>query len=211
VSTYANVIGRPRPVNLLPAQGKLADYQAVLDQAVSERQNNERLPRWIVLAMLIVLAAGLISRFPARSLAWTFGGALVSGLLVHLRIRVLDGHAYSLGWVTGQMDLILYIAQTTLIGMAVGWLVMMFGLNGFRQGRLNAALKSIGLTLAVVVLLALPVGWSAAYNGPVTTWTLPDATSYFLGFLVLVQICVSAAGGLLLTGLGALLSRGTSG
>ena len=145
----------------------------------------------------------MVSRLKLRPLAWSFGAALIPIAVFHLRYAVLDAHAYSLSWVPGQMDLILYIAITTAIGWLPGWLVAMFGQTAFRQGQNkdSAAVTSMGYSLAVLTLLALPVAVSYALNSFTTGWTLPEFLSYFIALLSLIQALVAAVLGLLFTGL----------
>ncbi len=209
VNAYTQAIGQAVPASELPTDQQVSSFQAVLERAVTARQDAERLPRWLLLAACLLLAAIASSRFPRRTWVWVYAGALVSVALVHLRIRVLDGHAYSLAWVPGQIELVIYIASTTAAASLAGWLVTMLGLKAFRQGSLTAWQLSIAYLTAVSVLLIIPVGLSFAINGPVTTWTLPDLTTYFLAFVCLVQASVSALTGLLLAGLAALTARFT--
>ncbi|MDO8941642.1 MAG: hypothetical protein Q7U75_00585, partial [Desulfobacterales bacterium] len=201
--------GQAVPAGQLPADNRVSSFQAILDRAVNARQASERLPRWLILAVCLLLAGFASSRFSRRTLVWVYAGALVSIGLVHLRIRVLDGHAYSLAWVTGQIELVLYIASTTAAACLIGWLVAMLGLKAFRQGSAAAGQLSLGYLTAVSLVLIIPVGVSFAMNGAVTTWTLPDLNTYFLAFICLVQASVSALTGLLLAGLAALIARFT--
>ncbi len=204
---YTNMISRPIAPAELPQGADVAVYQKMLEAAISERLYLERVPRWLTFGFLVLLGIGLVSRLKLRPLAWSFGPALISIAVFHFRYAVLDGHAYSLSWVPGQMELILYIALTTAIGWLPAWLVAMFGQSAFRQNRLSAAQTSLGFSLAMLVLVALPVAVSYSLNGFTTGWTLPDIPSYFIALLSLIQALVSAVLGLLLTGLTAVLGR----
>jgi hypothetical protein len=207
VLAYTEAIGRPVVEDGLPKSGTLSAYQQFILTARNDRLYVEQLPRWVTIGFILLLVVGLYSRANPRFLAWTFGGALLSIAIFHLRYALLDGHAYSISWVPGQMELILYIAITTAVGVIVGWLVTMFGLGAFRQNRSTAVTATVGYLLAIFTWMFLPLGAGYAINGFVTTWALPNFLPYFISLLTLIEALASAVFGLLLIGLSALLAR----
>ena len=210
LEAYTQAIDRPIPPDEIPQEASLADYQGLLQSTVGTRLYLERGARWATVGFLLLLVVGIITRIKPRVLAWTFGGAALAIALFHLRYAVIDGHPYSLSWVTGQMDLILYVAVTAGISLMVGWLVAMFGLHAFRTPPKEGMISTLGVLVAVFLLLSLPYGVSYALNGLTITWVLPDFLSYFTAFLALLQMLITAVVGLALVGITGIISRITS-
>jgi len=206
---YTLAIGRPLTASQLPQGADVASYQAVLDKEVAGRLYLERVPRGLGVALVMLLLIGLVTRSRPRGLPWILGGALLSLGLFHLRYAVLDGHVYSLSWVPSQMELVLYLAQTSAIAITGGWLLTVLGTGALRRGRAAAAGTTLSYLLVVFGLLAIPFGVSFTLNGLLPVWTLPELTSFYLGFLSLLQAMFSAVVGVLLAGLAALLARPT--
>jgi len=58
----------------------------------------------------------------------------------------------------------------------------------------------------VLILLLVPLAFSALY-GPLVTWFLPDLGMHYLALISLLEILMTAAMGVLLAGVGALVAR----
>jgi len=210
LETYTLAIGRPIAAADIPHDAGVAAYQDLLQSAVDTRLYLERGSRWAAVGFLLLLVVGIITRIKRRVLAWTFGGAALSIALFHLRYAVIDGHPYSLSWIPGQTELILYVAVTAGLSVAVGWLVAMLGMRGFQGSPKEGVSSALGYLVAIFLLLALPFGVSFALNGLTITWTLPDFLSYFIAFLTLLQMLITAVIGLVLVGLTWIIVRVTS-
>lgn len=205
-AAYFEAIGQQIP---LPAPGEVSGteivgaYQAALQQARQARVNRERLPR-LLLALAGVSAPLLyLLRRSRRALAWLLGAAAVYALLFNLRYTLLDGRTYSLSSVASADDLILYTAAASGLALLAAWLVYAAGTHFLERDPLQAGLAALDLVFASIWLLSLPVWWSVFLNGALITWTLPEFSSMFLGFLSLVQILMLAVLGMLLAGLSA--------
>ena len=207
LEAYTQAINRPIPPDEIPQEASLADYQGLLQSTVETRLYLERGSRWATAGFLLLLVVGIITRIKPRVLAWTFGGAALAIILFHLRYALIDGHPYSLSWVTGQMDLIFYVAVTAGVSLVVGWLIAMFGLHAFRAPPKKGMISTLGIIVAVFLLLALPYGVSYALNGLTITWILPDFLSYFIGFLSLLQVLITAVVGSVLVGITGIISQ----
>lgn len=207
LEAYTQAINRPLSPSEMPTGTLVADFQARLHSVVEERLYLERGSRWAAVGFAALLVVGVITRFRRRALGWSFGGAALSLVLFHLRYAVLDGHPYSLSWVTGQNDLLVYVALTAAISSFIGWLAAMLGQGAFKQAPTSAMLTSLGFVLALLTLLALPFGVSFALNGLTITWILPEFLSYFIAFLTLLQALFSSLAGLLLLAVAALIAR----
>lgn len=204
---YTQAIGRPIPPAEIPQEASVAAYQDLLQSAVDSRLYLERGSRWAAVGFLLLLVVGIITRIKPRVLAWNFGAAALAIGLFHLRYALIDGHPYSLSWVPGQMDLILYVAITAGFSLVVGWLVAMLGLRGFRLPPRDGVISALGYIMAVFLLLALPVSISYALNGLTITWVLPDFLSYFIAFLSLLMVLITAVVGLVLAGITGIITR----
>ncbi len=205
VDLYQTAIGRRVAVE--PGQDPVAAHQVAMEAARTARLNAERLPRVILALVLILISAVVMFRQRGRDLAWLLGGAVLYQVLFNFRYAVLDRLTYSLSSVVSANELILYCAITALIALAVSWLVSSLGLGVFRRQPRQAGEFALGLTFVTIYLLSLPVLWGFALNGVLVTWTLPDMGSLFLAFVVLIQILLVAALGLVLAGLAGLIAR----
>jgi hypothetical protein len=196
-----------RQVAVEPGGDTVTAHQAALEAARSARLQGERLPRAILALVAALIPAVLIFRKWGRDLAWLLGSAGLYLLLFNLRYAVLEGRTYSLSSVVSADDLLQLCAVTALLALIVAWLVSAFGLKVFRRGPRRATEVVLSLTLIINYLLSLPTLWNYLLNGVRITWTLPDMGSMFLAFISLIQILIVAAGGLVLAGLTALISR----
>jgi hypothetical protein len=181
-------------------------YQAALEAARTARLRSERLPRLLLALVVALMPAAVLFLKRGRDVAWLLAGAVLYVLLFNLRYAVLDGRTYSLSSVLSAGELILYCVMTALLALVISWLVSSLGVGAFRRGPRRATGWALALTLVTIYLLSLPVLWHFLFNGALVTWTLPDMLSMFLGFLSLIQILVVAVGGLVLTGLTALIA-----
>jgi hypothetical protein len=93
--------------------------------------------------------------------------------------------------------------MTAIISLAIPWWILFTYLGVFKMTPRRAAEITFELTFAVLLLLALPIGWNFAWNGALISWTLPNMQSMFLGFISILQALVIAAGGIALSGISA--------
>ncbi len=175
-------------------------------EARSARLAGERLPRLLLALVVLLIPAAILVWKRSRLVAWLLGGAVLYVMVFNLRYAILSGRTYTLSSVASPNDLIVYSAVTAAIALVVSWLVVMLGLKALRGGVRTAAETSLGLTLVVIFLLALPVAVSYVLNGPVVGWTLPEFNSMFLAFISLIQGLMVSVLGILLAGVSALLA-----
>ncbi len=123
--------------------------------------------------------------------------------LFFLRYLALDRNTFGLSWIPGLTEFVIYIAVTTGVALLAGWLVSMFGLRAWRGTPRQAAGSALAFVWFVLYLLALPILLSFAVNGVTFTWTLPEFTLQYLGFLAIVQALFVSALGLMLVGVSA--------
>ena len=175
-------------------------------ESVRVGRAGERLPRLLLALVVLLIPAAILVWKRSRLVAWLLGGAVLYVMVFNLRYAILSGRTYTLSSVASPNDLIVYSAVTAAIALVVSWLVVMLGLKALRGGVRTAAETSLGLTLVVIFLLALPVAVSYVLNGPVVGWTLPEFNSMFLAFISLIQGLMVSVLGILLAGVSALLA-----
>ena len=207
VATYTKAIDHALAGDQMPQGSAVPVYQQALEQTVNDRLYLERVPRWLTAGFVLLLIVGLLSRLKRRTLAWVYGGALLSQVIFHAIYSLIEGHPYSMSWVPGIFGLIMDIGLLTAISLTAGWLLTLSGLGAFHQSRSAAVQISLGYLLAVFSLLLLPIGVHYAKNGALVTWIVPDMQFFYIGLMALVQLCLSAILGMLLSGLAALAVR----
>lgn len=206
LTDYASSIGVNLPAEKIPTGSSVSQYQKALDSLHNARLFNERIPRAAVCAVILALMVVFwIRNLKNGSLWWIAGGLLCLGLF-NYRYAYWDQKTYSLSSVTGQMDLIVYVAVTTAIAFLISWLIAALGRRTFWLKPADSALSTLGFVLSAAGIAGLPVLWSFFLNGVLTTWALPDYLSMFLALLGLIQMLVIAAVGMLFIGISAILS-----
>lgn len=158
----------------------------------------------LVLLALAGLAATIawVGRWRRTGL-WALAGA-AAYLLVWQAYWKVTGKTYSLSSVMSAGEIVTATATATLVGLAVALLVAWRGRRP--QPRERAGLVW-ALGIAVMGVLAIPVGIYTWLWGPTVTWTVPDALPMYLAFSALVQLLVVALVTLIGTGVAALLAR----
>jgi hypothetical protein len=172
----------------------------------AQRLNRERLPRLVIAVVLALIPAVLFYRKRCRNLAKLFGGAAAGVLIFNLIYAVIMGKSYSLSSLTSATDFIFSTAIYMGISFLITWVVSMISLKGFSDTPSSAAQTSFHFTLITLYLLVLPILWNFYRNGALVTWTLPEFSSMFLGFLAILQSMFVAIFGLLLMGVSALIA-----
>lgn len=204
-AAYGAALGRP--ITAISSSDPVTSYQAAMQAARNARLTAARLPRAALALALLAALIAVIFRARGRTPAWMLGATLVYAAIFNLRYAVVDGRTYSLSSVLGADELIGYTALTAVLALLAGWLTFTVGARIFRRSPGDAARLTLAWILLTIALVGLPALVSYALNGPVVGWTLPDFTSFFLGFLAVLQLLFIALGGLVLSGLAAGLAR----
>jgi len=203
--TYQSAIGVQ--ATLQPGDDPVELHQAALYAARDIRLRTERWPRFTFVFVLLLCSMILLHRSRPKNLNWPITAAGLYFLIFNLRYALVDQRAYSLSSVLYPEELIIYIASTVLIALSAAWLIAAFGQRIFRKAPLQAVESTLGQTLTIIYLLALPAWWHYAQHGIFVIWTLPDMAGSFLALLSLLQIIFVVAFGLLLAGIAALIAR----
>lgn len=189
----------------IPENVQVDQFQQVLADIRSQRLLRERVWRSVVAALFLGLCVTLLIRSGKRTVPWLLAGLGYTSLF-HLRYALIDRKVYSLSSVTGETELIVYIAVTTLLALLIAWLVAVLVQKPFHASPLAAARWTVNLGLTTVFLTSLPVVISFVLNGALVTWTLPDYFTSFLALISLIEVLVLSASSLLLAGVSALVS-----
>ncbi len=190
----------------IPKGSDVAVYQAALDEARDARLSAERLPRGVLSVIVFALPLFLILRHRRKTVLWFLGGALIYIALFNLRYAVLDGKPYSLSWIMGITQFVVYIVTTSAAALVIAWLVTALGSGMFRQAPLPAARAAQGLFSLTIYLLLIPALVHFAWNGAVPTWTLPEMRTAYIALLSLFQILIVSLLGLVIMGLTSLIA-----
>jgi hypothetical protein len=190
----------PVQIQLAPNHYPITIFQSAMESIKNDRLNRERIPRFILVILLFAGIGFLVWKKWNRNFLWMAVLAIVYALLFHLRYAVIAKLTYSLSSVASADALIAFTATTAIISLAIPWWVLFTYLGIFKLEPRRAAEMAFQPVFAVLILLALPIGWSFALNGPLVGWTLPDMPSMFLGFICLLQALIVSAGGILLSG-----------
>ena len=204
LSGYAQAV-LPSARYTLPESGNVDQFQQALTDIKAQRLMRERLWRSAVAALFLALCVTLLIRSGKRAVPWLLAG-LGYTFLFHLRYALIDRKVYSLSSVTGETELIVYIAVTTLLALLIAWLVTVLVQKPFQASPLASARWTVNLGLTTIFLTSLPVVLSFVLNGALVTWTLPDYFTSFLALISLIEVLVLSASSLLLAGVSALVS-----
>lgn len=203
-STAIKAVGGSVSAEALTKAASVADFQSLINNAITARLTSERIPRALISIVLIAAAVFIFIRSRSKAKMWWLAGGLLAAALFHLRFAVLDGKPYSISGVTGQMDLILYVAVTTAICLLFGWLAAAFGSRLFKNKPFDAAENTLAFIYTSLALLMLVVLVHFTLNGALVGWMLPEMYTSFIALISLIQMLITALVGLTLVGVSAL-------
>ncbi len=179
----------------------ITDMIQAMDSAKANRQNSERIPRFVLAILLALIPAYVLVKKRSSFVAWMLGGAVLYIVLFNFGYAVLAGRTYSLSSVASASDIILFTAGTTASSLVLTWLILTYIVKWFKSTPRESAGKVLAFTFITLYLVSLPILWHFALNGALVTWTIPDVASMFMGFLSILQALVIAVIGLVLTGI----------
>ncbi len=205
LEVYAEAINKQPGIVLNP--GNPQSYMNTLETISSGRLNSERFWRILISAIVVVLPIVFFIRRRGKRDWWLFIGALIYIVLFNFRYAILDGLTYSLSSISSAAGFITYMTSTAAFSLVISWLVIMARFKGFRSSPRRAAEMTLDFVLSTIYLLVVPILVSFAWNGLITTWTLPEFYTIFIALLSYVQIIFVVLAGFLLAGTSALIAR----
>ena len=185
----------------------LEEIDSEMEEAKSQRLFKERIPRGIIALIIALIPVYVLSKNFKRTSVAVLAGAAQYIFIFNVIYAVIIGKTYSLSSVYSADDLIFSTAIYAGIALFIAWLILMLNLKAFSLPPSSTALLTLSLTAITLYILVLPILWNYFMNGLVLTWTLPDFSSMFMGFLSILQSLFVSVLGLLLTGISALISR----
>ncbi|OGN73093.1 MAG: hypothetical protein A2X25_11145 [Chloroflexi bacterium GWB2_49_20] len=197
---YLDAIGQKE--KLLDGQNIVSATQNSILSARNTRLTSERLKRGLIAIILLGMCLFLvIQRQTRKTIVFYLLIGIIYSLIFNVRYALLDQHPYSLSWVPGQKELVIYIAVTTTIAYLMCWLMFNLFMKTFTKKPIEAARQTIFLTISTIFIVAIPLYLSFVINGFLVSWTLPDMLSMYLAFVALLQCMVIAIIGIFLAGL----------
>ncbi len=145
----------------------------------------ERLPRYLMVGVVLLAAGYLIYRKRSQILVWFLAGAIFYHLIFNFRFAILDGMTYSLSSVIGETEFIAYCALTSIISLLIAWFFVMIGRKAFSQTPLKAAETSMSLSFVVLAVLFVPALLHFAVNGWAIDRFLPNFALQFVAVLAI--------------------------
>jgi len=197
LTAYQREIGNPWIATRLNYSSITA--QNAIEKLRSIRLVVERLPRVIFVMIYAIITMFLIYKLRSRATLWTFAGALIYLALFHIGYAIIGGKTYSLSSVDSAGGLLASIGIGSVLPILFGWLVAATGNRIAKLTPWRAFENVLSFTWLTIYLQLWPVLWCYALNGYRVTWTLPEFTSAFVGFISLLQIPVAVLLGLTLS------------
>lgn len=199
---YAIAMGsEAQTIKLAENENPVSLYQAAMQAIKSSRQTKERLLRFLLAGLLVIVPAYFFYKQRRRTVMCFLACIGVYLAAFHGQYAILQERTYSLSSVLSSQDIISAAAiNTTIAFLIAGFVLRLILREPFKTPR-QATNTHIAFTLSLLYMLALPALWSFAYNGAVATWMLPELGSLFMGFIAILQMLVVAVLGLIFTGL----------
>jgi hypothetical protein len=191
---------------LQPATDPVNQVQTALYASRDARLRAERWPRFVLVCGLLLLSMILLRVQRPKNLPWLITGAVLYLLIFNLRYAMIDQRTYSFSSVLYPQEFIVDIVSAAIMALSAAWLLTAIGQRIFRKAPHQAVESTLGQTLTIIYLLALPVLWHYAQYGLLVTWSLPDIASTFMTLIALLQIIFVTSFGMLFAGLAALIS-----
>ena len=188
----------------------ITDMVQAMDSAKANRQNSERIPRFVLAILLALIPLAVLIMKRSSFVAWILGGAVLYVALFNFGYAVIAGRTYSLSSVTSAGDIITFTTGTAASSLTLVWILLSYKMNWFKMSPHESAEKVLAFIFVTLYLISLPILWDFAYNGALVTWTIPDFASMFMGFLSILQALVISIFGLILVGVSALIAKFTN-
>ncbi len=205
---FAKAINISAEAVSVPAEKEpVSVYQAALNGIKNTRQNNERLPRFLLLIPLLIIPLVIFIKNRSRKTMLIIIPILVYLFIFHTLYSWINGGTYTLSTVLSSSDLISTSAMYSGAAYLAAWLCSLFLLDFKNETRSNAISWHLGMTYSLVYVIALPGLFSLAVNGFLVSWTLPDVASMFFGFIFILQVLFVSVLNIPMTGITALISK----
>lgn len=153
----------------------------------------EQLPRFFVSALTFLIILLLIIKKWKKGAIPLFIGAIVYLVLFNIRFLLIDSRGYSLSFMEGVNEALLYFGSMTVSTLVISWAILSISEKWFAQKPGLVFKKVMDFCLAIIFMLAIPVLFSYGLNGWKADWHLPEFNSVMAAFINTFQIIFSAA------------------
>ncbi|MBT3322696.1 MAG: sulfatase-like hydrolase/transferase [Anaerolineae bacterium] len=187
--------------------GVVTGTEFAIDAMLLQNESDQRHTGFTIPLIFGIFPAYALFRVWNKKFAWLLGSAIIYIALYNFRYAILDHQVYSMSSLVGAEKLIVYNASTVSVAFGTTWLILMLKLEVFKKGVRETIETTLLLTVITLWLLLLPVLWHTAVNGMTVSWLLPNFPIMFRAFLSLVQAIMIPIIGILLVGVGAIISK----
>lgn len=197
----------PTEVMVADPDKTVAEYQQILVSGINSQLLRERIPRILVVLVVLGLLIYALWRWRTPQTGWFLLGGLGFTLLFHLAYTLVGGKLYSYSIVASEMALIIANGLATLLSMLLVWVLFYWRLGWHKIGKSKAAWNSLQLVLITIGLTMLPFLVHFAWNGVLVGWYLPVLGLHFLALLSLIQVLFLGISGLVTASLAAVITK----
>lgn len=189
LATYASAIGQPLPDEATNADPNLTveEYQNALEEMQQSKLNRERLIRFGVASLVLLLLLLLLWRLKPKGWLTLVLGAILFSVLFHVSYITFGQKLYSYSTIISPTQLVLINGIFTFISLAITLLLLTFQ-NWIVMDLKQNFIKILDLGLFIMVVTSLPLIAHILWNGLFATWILPDLALHYLALLSLIQI-----------------------
>ncbi len=167
-------------------EGLVSAYRAAVGGDANLGDEPRRPERVLSALVLLGLAAWAAWHWRGPDTFAVIQAALIYALSFHVLHSFVFGLDYTISWVAGSEDLLIHVGICTAAAFLAAWLYLRRRLA--QEKRPSGARQALLLGAAVMAVAAGLVTAHLAWNGPWPTTYLPEAVTFFLGLLGLVQI-----------------------
>jgi len=205
---YATAIGAKLDFSetTVDTQKTVTDFQQTFEKIRQKRLNGERILRFAIGILAILIIGFLLIRWKFFNGGWLFFGAIMYTVLFHLYYFILGPKLYSYSVVISETKLILSNGLATLLIFTGIWVFFTWrnrtALSGFDLAAFSGFLA---IVTAGVTFLPVIIHW--VWNGLFADWTLPVIGLHYLAILSLIQILFLGLGGIILSGVSVWIGR----
>lgn len=200
LAAYATAIDQPLPKEATNADPNLTvrDYQNSLEGMQQSKLSRERLIRFGIAGLVLLLFVLLLWRLKPKGWLNLVLGAILFSVLFHVSYITFGQKLYSYSTVISPTQLILINGIFTFISLAITLLLLTFQ-NWIVMDLKQNFIKILDLSLIIMVVTSLPLIAHILWNGLYATWILPNLALHYLALLSLIQVFFIGVGILFLS------------
>ena len=199
LADYATAIGQTLPEEATNASPSISveQYQGELINLQKNRLNQERLIRFGISALVIIILLIILSRWKPKSWRKFTLAAILYSVLFHATYLTLGSKVYSYSVVDSPVQLVLSNGIISVSALAITWLLFSFQ-DWIAIDLKQNLIKVLNLSIFIMLVTALPLIAHIVWDGLFASWILPDLRLHYLALLSMTQTFSMAIGVVLL-------------